>query len=441
MMAKRNVLFLLALGCVVLFTACGKSEPSKPDETSKPDEVEKTPEVEVASPRIPLSGVWRAVLDSPGGELPFMIEVLENEDGVYLAWVRNGEERLPFSSVEVDDTKVKFVFDHYDSYLEGDIDSSGEVIDGEWSRRAMGEARTTMKFRATKNIADRFDAMGERDPLPVLADISGEWTVKFGDNADADPAMGIFKQEGRIVTGTFLTTLGDYRFLEGAYEYGMLRLSVFDGAHAFLFYAEVDQNGIMKGDFWSRDSHHETWTATNGGVEMPDSYTLTKLTNDQQHFAFSFPDLDGNMVSNEDPRFKGKALIVCVFGTWCPNCNDEAQHLVELYEEFHDQGLEIVGLANEFSEDFDTNVDIVQRFNKKYGITWTQLIVGLADKAQTAKALADLDRVLSYPTTLFIDREGKVQKIYTGYTGPGTGEHFNKLDDDFRKTIVELLGK
>jgi thiol-disulfide isomerase/thioredoxin len=427
MIAQHKMLYTFMLCCVVGFMACGKQEESKPVAANI-----------AVEPGISLAGVWRVVLESAGGELPFMLEVSEGADSTYSAVARNGEERLPFSSVAVSGEKVRFVFDHYDSFLEGIVTADSESMTGEWSRRAMGEERTRMNFMATKTVEHRFEPIADREPLNVMEDISGEWTVQF--DGDEAPSLAIFKQEGRVVTGTFLTTLGDYRYLEGAYEYGMLRLSVFDGAHAFLFYAEVDPNGEMKGDFWSRDTYHTTWTATKGGVEMPDSYTLTKLTNEEQSFAFNFPDLDGKMVSNEDPRFAGKALIVCVFGTWCPNCNDEAQHLVELYREYHNQGLEIVGLANEFSENFEENVEMVRRFNKKYGITWTQLIVGLADKEQTAKALADLDRVLSYPTTLFIDREGKVQKIFTGYTGPGTGEHFDKLDADFRKTIEEILG-
>ena len=414
---KLHILFLLFFICICGFISCSKEKTVRD-----------------------LAGTWRAVLDSPGGELPFIIEISKPENGNLRAVVRNGEETLPFSSIEQTGNKVKFIFDHYDSFLEGNLDSKGQSIKGEWSRRSLGGTRTRMNFSAVKTLENRFETLDKpAASVSNIKDISGEWTVKFDDSLDDTPAIAIFTQQDFIVTGTFLTAIGDYRFLEGTFEHGTLRLSVFDGAHAFLFKAVLDKNGLLKGDFWSRDTYHTTWTATKGGSEMPDPYNLTKLSNNRKHFCFHFPDVNGNMISNEDARFKSKALIVYIFGTWCPNCNDEAPMLVELYKKYKNDGLEIVGLANEFSGEFAKDKEMVETFAEKYDISWPLLVVGLADKKKTAEALADLDRVISYPTTLFIDRQGKVQKIHTGFTGPGTGKYYDMLYNEFTQTIEAML--
>lgn len=390
---------------------------------------------EVVSP----VGDWRGVLESPGGELPFGLTIRKTQNGALLAGVRNGEEFLPFTSVKQDNPNLEFVFEHYDSVITAALSPGGKAMKGTWSRRSLGGKRTTMEFFADKNAGYRFKPIESNDNQNKTADISGEWMVEFTDADGTSEAKAIFKQTGSRLEGTFLTPVGDYRYLEGVYEAGKLQLSVFDGAHAFLFKADMIQDGSIRGDFWSRDTYHAVWTAVRGEKEMPDPYTLTNLTNKEKRFRFAFPDLDGNVVSDQDERFKGKALVVYIFGTWCPNCNDEAPFLEELYKTYHSRGLEIIGLANEFTGEFEKDRDMVMRYKKKYRLSWPVLIVGVADKKKTAEALSDLDRVLAYPTTLFVDREGRVQKIYTGFSGPGTGKYYQTLKKEFKQNINELL--
>ncbi len=385
------------------------------------------------------AGMWRGVLESPGGVLPFGLDIKMNAAGTLSAGVRNGEEYLPFTTVKQENLDLEFVFSHYDSVIEARMTPGGNGMKGTWSRRSLGGKRTAMKFLAQKDAGHRFKPIKETGDAEGNNNISGEWAVEFSDDGGTSEAKAIFKQTGNRLEGTFLTPVGDYRYLEGIFAAGTLRLSVFDGAHAFLFKAEMNQEGNLKGDFWSRDTYHATWTAVRGEKEMPNPYSLTNLTNEEKRFRFAFPGLDGKVVSDQDERFKGKPLVVYIFGTWCPNCNDEAPFLEELYKTYHARGLEVIGLANEFTGEFDKDRDMVVRYKKKYGLSWPVLLVGIADKKKTAQALADLDRVLAYPTTLFIDSQGKVQKIYTGFSGPGTGKYYRALRKEFKQNIIDLL--
>lgn len=244
--------------------------------------------------------------------------------------------------------------------------------------------------------------------------------------------------------GTFLTPTGDYRFLEGSYESGVLRLSTFDGSHAFLFQARSRPNGTLEGDFWSRDSYHATWTAERVPPEteiLPDGWDQVSLTNDEGRFDFAFEDLDGETVTSEDERFDGKVVLVNLFGSWCPNCNDEAPLLAEWDERYRDDGLEIVGIAYEFTGDLERDRRQVRRYAERHGLDFTLLVGGISSKQAAADTLPDLAEVDAYPTSVFIGRDGAVAGIYSGFAGPGTGEHHERLVEEMEGLIETLLAQ
>jgi thiol-disulfide isomerase/thioredoxin len=244
------------------------------------------------------------------------------------------------------------------------------------------------------------------------------------------------------VTGTFLTPTGDYRYLAGSYEGGLLRLSTFDGAHALLFTAHTQGDGTLQGDFWSRDSYHATWTARRvaaGQPVLPDAWSQVGLTNQEGRFGFRFPDLEGRSVASTDPRYAGRVVLVNVFGSWCPNCNDEAPLLAEWYRRYHGRGLEIVGLAYEYTGNAARDTLFVRKFAARHGITYPLLLAGTSDKKLAGKTLPDLTAVLAFPTTVFLGRDGRVRKIYSGFAGPGTGEHHQELVAELERLIEKLL--
>jgi len=397
------------------------------------------------------AGTWRAVLESPGGELPFGLrieEVAEAGKTVRLTAVAlNGDEVLPFETARADGDRVLLRFDHYDSEIAARLSPDGGTMIGTWVKQA-GRDRPSMPFHATRGAAPRFTpdaasagAAPAAGPDSITGTITGTWEAAFTDDEGTSPAVGEFRLEGERLLGTFLTPTGDYRFLEGDYRGGRLRLSCFDGGHAFLFHAALDATGALKGDFWSRGSYHATWTAhrATGPTALPDPFVVTTLKNPTGHLAFAFPDLDGRTVSLADERFKGKVVLVDVFGSWCPNCNDEAPVLAEMYRLYHDRGLEIVGLAYEMTGDPSRDAVYVRKYAERHGIAWPLLLAGTSDKAEASLTLPDLSGVLAFPTLIFIGRDGKVAAIHTGFEGPGTGRHFDDLKSRFTTQIERLL--
>ncbi len=395
----------------------------------------------------PLVGEWRAVLTSPGGELPFTLQVTQDpQDDSLRAVAVTGKEGVPFSGATVEGANVVLHFDWYDSEITARLKNRGKSLEGEWRKTVPG-GDSRLPFRAELEDRRRFLPITEAGEAPGAAaaveSVSGIWQVEFTDEDGSEPAQGEFQQEGERVLGTFLTPTGDYRFLEGSYEDGVLRLSTFDGAHAFLFEARAQEDGSLTGDFWSRDSYHATWTGRRQEAEtsLPDAWSQVGLTNQDGRFAFSFPDLEGQVVSSTDPLFRGRVVLINIFGSWCPNCNDEAPLLADWYRQYRDKGLEIVGLAYEFSGDPERDGVMVRRFQERYRIEYPLLLAGTSDKAEAAETLPDLTAVLSFPTTLFIGRDGKVRRIHSGFSGPGTGRHYGELVAELTTTLRELLAE
>jgi thiol-disulfide isomerase/thioredoxin len=160
-----------------------------------------------------------------------------------------------------------------------------------------------------------------------------------------------------------------------------------------------------------------------------------------QPFHFSFPDLTGRLVTDHDARFRNKVVLVDVFGSWCPTCHDAAPDLVRLYHRYHKRGLEIVGLAYEVTGDTATDAAQVRRFRDKFGITYPLLLAGINDTDAAAATLPQLRGFTSFPTTVFLGRDGKVRRVHAGFYGPSTGEQHQRLVREFEQEIERLLAE
>jgi thiol-disulfide isomerase/thioredoxin len=387
------------------------------------------------SPSVRL-GTYRAVLQVPGGELPFGLE-LAKEGSATVGYLLNGKERLRLSEVKIDGARLEIRMPGYETRLTAA--AVGDQLHGEVYLDKLGGKDQHIPLRATLGEGYRFFA----SPASNNADMSGRWAVTLVDDSGAsEVAVGEFAQSQDVVTGTFLTPTGDQRFLAGQVKGDELHLSTFDGAHVFLYQAKLGADGTLTGDYWSGLKYHEKWTAKrDAGAALPDAYQLTALHAGNQSFDFAFPDLSGNTVTSKDPQFRGKVLIVALAGSWCPNCHDEAAFLAPLYKEYRGRGLEIVSLMFEHFGDFSRAAAATQRFRQNYGIEYATLIAGISDKDEAAKKLPMLDRVYAFPTTIFIDRKGKVRKIHTGFSGPATGEHYTQFVNEAKATLDQLLAE
>jgi thiol-disulfide isomerase/thioredoxin len=392
------------------------------------------PTAAAADAGVPL-GHYRVILTLPGGELPFGLE-LRREGAATVAYLLNAQERLRCSDVSIKGSHVEIQMQGFLNRIIAD--ASDGSLKGELERIRPGAELQHIPLSA--HLGDRYRFF----PAPTAknATVAGRWAVVFVDAGDGSKEKGVgeFAQSGDHVTGTFLAETGDHRYLEGQVRGDELFLSVFDGSHVFLYHAKLTSAGILQGDWWSGLTGHESWTGIRDEhAALPDAYALTHMKDPGKPFAITFPDQTGKSTSLDDPRFRGKVLIVTLAGSWCPNCHDEAAFLEPFYREYRAKGVEVVALMFEYFGDFPRAADATERFRKHYGIDYTTLIAGISNKDDAGKRLPMLDRVVAYPTTIFIDRSGHVQKIHTGFSGPGTGAHYDVLVKEFRTEVDHLL--
>jgi thiol-disulfide isomerase/thioredoxin len=381
-------------------------------------------------------GSYRVVLQTPGGELPFGLDLVQKGSQT-VGYLVNGQERLLLSDVKIAGAHLEIRMPGYQNVLTAE--AAGNELKGEVFLVKLNGKNQHVPLHATFGERYRFFD----NPTSDNADVSGRWAVKFIDDSGVpEVAVGEFSQSHDVISGTILTTTGDHRFLAGQVKGDEVYLSTFDGAHVFLYKAKITSDGGLAGDWWSGLAYHEKWAAKrDAAAQLPDAYGLTAMRPGVKKFDFAFPDLSGKTVSSKDPQFHGKVLIVALAGSWCPNCHDEAAFLAPLYKDYRGKGLEIVSLMFEHFGDFPHAAEATQRFRQHYGIEYTTLIAGISDKDEAAKKLPMLQRFVAFPTTIFVDRKGNVRKIHTGYTGPATGDHYIQFVSEVKTTLDQLLAE
>ncbi len=412
---RRLTLWLFALS-LFFYYACN---------SKKPECVTK--EVKVLKP-----GLWRATIDIQGHELPFQL-VFKVKDGQYRAALINADERLSLDEVFIKNDSVAIPMHIFDALLKAKIVSDTK-IEGAWVK--LYATDYVLPFKAGYGLNYRFRETVDETP----ADFSGKWAVHFISDTDTSFAVGVFEQEGKHVHGTFLTPYGDYRYLDGIVQGNKMKLSTFDGSHAFLFEAVKRADGTLTGDFWSGKSWHEKWIGRlDPNAALPDPLTLTHLKPGYNKLSFHFPDPSGEMISLDDPRFKNKVVLVQIMGSWCPNCMDEARFLAGWYDKNKSRGVEIIGLAFERKDDFKYASARVRRFTETLDIHYPVLIAGSTSETSKKKALSMLERIVSFPTIIYLDRRHRIRRIRTGFSGPGTGHYYEQFIEEFNLFMDKLL--
>ena len=108
---------------------------------------------------------------------------------------------------------------------------------------------------------------------------------------------------------------------------------------------------------------------------------------------FQLTTLDGKQVSLSD--YRGKAVLLNFWATWCGPCRIEMPWFVDLQKKYEPQGFEIVGVAMD-----DSGEKAIRDFTQQIGTNYTILLV--------KDAVGDAYGVEGMPTTFFIGRDGKV---------------------------------
>jgi len=373
------------------------------------------------------NGSWKLEFSTQGHQIPIGASINNN-----LLTIINDEETIEMDFI-IESDSFYVSIPNFDSHLEGII-LSDKKLNGVYIKDLAEDY--IIPFTAYYTQDDRFVSDTETTSL-----IRSKYDVSIGRGERTSKAIGLFKQTGKYIVGSFATETGDYRFLEGLVDGNKLSLSTFDGSHLYLFTAEIKEDSLINGVYISGKTGNYKWVAVaNENFELRDPEKLTSVNKDvKPDLNLKFLSIDGDSVSLSDQKFKNKVKIVQIMGTWCPNCLDETRYFNNLYSKYNQEGLEIIAVAFERGPDI---VSILKKLNKYRGdnnINYTILYGGKSGNKNALEVFPYLDKIMSFPTAIYFDKKNNIRKIYTGFYGPGTGKYFEDYVVTTGIFIEELL--
>ena len=376
-----------------------------------------------------LYGQWRVSFDAhPGGPLPFTLELREGKSGPQ-AWLVNAPERLRVEQVQVSADSITLIFPSYNSRLELKAASDGTLAGSATVLRSTGTV--VLPARAQRG-AWRFTP----GAVKPAGNVTGRWNLTYGDNKVK--GLVLLKQVGGQVSGTVQLPSGDMRYLSGELNGTTLKLSTFDGSFTSLW------NGTLAGDTLKGASFAATSRPTGNPWEakkekQASMNAVVVEAPGGERLSFRLPTPDGQFVSLNDARYKGKVVVISIGGAWCPNCHDEAQFLGPYAARRQREGLEMVGLQFEYGTDQARAMRQITSFRTRYKLPYPMVYGGQPNADDTKKVLGDLAPVKVWPTTIFIGRDGRVKEVHVGWAGPAAGALSEKVKREFDETVTKLL--
>ncbi len=377
---------------------------------------------------------WSAkLLRQDGNSINFTFES-KTENGKPVWYIHNAAEKIKVDNITAEGDSLIVQMPVFESQFR--VKKTSKAITGVWVKRGVS------KFQVLNFTALPGNKRFEQDAA-ANANITGRWAVRFNNSPDNEMSVGEFVQKGNNITGTFLNPTGDYRYLEGVVKKDSLFLSGFDGGHAMLVSGKIENGKIISGGtFYSGGTYKEPWTAVKDpAAKVPQESVLMFTRPGEESLNFTFKDLQGNNISINSDRFKNKVVVIQLMGSWCPNCMDETAFLSEYYNSNKQRGVEVIALAYEYTTDWERSLNSLKKFQKRYDVQYTILNTGVTvgDSLRTEKTLPQVTPIKFFPSSIIIDKKGKIRKFDTGFNGPGTGDHFIAYKTEFEETIDKLL--
>jgi thiol-disulfide isomerase/thioredoxin len=374
------------------------------------------------------AGRWRAALELAGGELRFGLTIHAEGSG-WRGELCNGSRCEALSAVRIEQDSAVFEMADYDAVITAKL--RGDSLSGEYRNVGIRGPRV-IPFRA---------ARGHWPVSRAPAALLGRWDATFLQDWGTSPRVLEFRNGKAGLEGTIISNTGDYGHFAGGAAGDSFAIAHFDGSFVYLLDGAL-HGDTLRGVFHAGLRTEVRWIAVRSAgrphLKSPSEVTTADTT---EPFHFEFPALDGRTINEGDPRFRGKVVLVDIFGSWCPTCHDAAPELVRLYRRYHARGLGMVGLAYEVTGDTAIDARLVRRFRDKFGIPFPLLLAGVSDVESAAATLPQLHGFTAFPTTILLGRDGKIRRVHAGFYGPATGAQHARLIQQWQREIEALLAE
>lgn len=402
-----------------------------------------------------VAGRWDAQLIRNGNSVDFRLD-LSGEGSAFKGTLYDGFRPYEYTTrAEYRDGRLELEIEHYLTTIKAEL-KDGRLVGAVHSQNRGSSAEYDF-------VATRHDAAASAKAAAVNApSIGGSWEIPLeSPSAKGEKAFRFFvEQRGAEVAAAILRIDGDTGAFSGTFKDGKWVLSHYDGSRPGVIVVTPTADGTLEIQQRIDRPGSEAENAYGGagnsrytpklvayrpavarakGLPQPAEFLAHTTPRDAtEKFTFSFPDLDGKVRSHDEAEFQGKVILAIVTGTWCPNCHDEAQYLVELDKKYHDRGLRIVALNFEEVEQQDS-LQRARAFVKQYGVEYPYLQAGAPEEMW--EKVPQLLNLNTWPATVFVGRDGTIRAVHAGFASQSAGEFRVIQDKEFTTRIEQLLAE
>lgn len=422
--------------CACTLTSCSGDKTSDNKKTAETgsaasDDVAVSPKLAVTAKKqwylaeLALPATNNSARDNNPGPAHFFLQVPQGgAPGSVI--VRSGDHDMEAKHTW-DGDKLTIPFPLFHTELSATRAADG-TLTGTWTSQSRTWGKAALTF-AARPIAEPTAAALRTDEYQDKPNgaFSGLWKLAMEDGA-ARLQLTV-KPDGQALA-SFSFPSGAYLHLGGIAAGDKLRLSGFDGTSAYRITATLSDR-TMQGN-WAV-GQDLGWRERFQGerVEQFDVHGGPRLIQGADNLALADFDVD---------KLAGKPTIVELAGSWCITCRFIAPFLVEMYRKYHDQGLHMVTLTYEFTDDEAYNKQAAENFKREYGIPWDVIAMmgELDDAADILPQTLEEMELGGFPYSIFLDPAGKVRAIHAGF--PASAEDQAKAKAEYERDIQALLG-
>ncbi|MEP1032736.1 TlpA disulfide reductase family protein [Ekhidna sp.] len=378
------------------------------------------------------TGQWRGSIIYDSLQIPFTFEVGYPNGDVPEITIINGSDRRVISNATVDGDSIFIPMEPFDVEIRAKFTAMS--MSGLYKKYYRG---LIIPFKAEFGKPRM-----KKNSVRPNAPIQERWAITLSpDTPGMSQGIGLFKQRGHIISGTIMTQVSDYRFFEGILDGDSIKLSCFDGAHAFAFLGRQIDNG-WSGEMVYGSGYSEPWEAVyDDEAELRGPFEMVEIEQGKHKPYYDLLGAGEGKDAIDPAQYAGKVLVIQLFGTWCPNSHDQTKYLVDWYEENKHRGVSILASSYEANYTRAYGMERLEKYKQVNNIPYDLVLGGRLSKTAAAMPFPFMQRIEAFPTLVILDKQGYVRHVHSYFNGPATGDYYRSFDRRFNEIIDALVAE
>jgi thiol-disulfide isomerase/thioredoxin len=357
-------------------------------------------------------------LPPDGGKGPGKIVTGKHESDVEAAW--SGKQ-----------LKVSYPLVH--AIVDATLDAKGQLSGGTWIVEAKALGTFRLPFRAQPVDGPAPEQLFDESSVPgEPIDLGAQTTVWKASFPESGTVKMVLRQDAPgVFNATVLFPTGNAVYVAGNGRGNQIQMSSLLNLSFYHLAVEFDPARKRMTGKWiagpKLDWREKMKAQRTSDFELP---ILVKTQKKNQ--LLSMPQLE---------RYRGAPLIVEVGGSWCEACKHAAGALKKIYQRHRADGLQIVSLTYEFTDDSAYNAKRAEEFKSVHAIPWEVISVdGSAERAWEIipQGIDGVD-TSGFPITLFVNADSSIHTVHSSFAGPEHPDEHRRWTEDYEKAAAAIV--